>query len=173
MRFAVAQVARRRTDQLGNFVGVLELRAVHLDDRARIAKQDLRGGFHDARLARTSGAEEQQVPYGTAGRAHSGAEDLIQVHDGANAFFLPDDLVAQGVLELLRLDAAKRGIELTTLRLAGTHNATLLPAGVTLRDDCAVRRPVKLVKLHAYGGMQKAQLRHQFLPRGRRFRNIQ
>ena len=131
MRFAVAQVARRRADQLGDFVGVLELRAVHLDHRARIAEQDLSRGFHDARLARAGGAEEQQVPYGPAGRAHSGAEDLIQVHHRADGFFLPDDLVAQGGLEFLRLHAAKRGIELTACGWLVRMAATLLPASVT------------------------------------------
>ena len=58
MRFAMPQVAWRRADQLGDFVRVLEFRAIHLDHRARIAEQNFRRRFHDARLARTRRAQE-------------------------------------------------------------------------------------------------------------------
>ena len=127
MRLAVPQVSRRRADQLGDFVRVLELRAVHLDHRARVAEQDLRRGFHDARFARAGGSEEQQVPHRTSRRAHSGAEDLIQVHQRADALFLADDLVAQRGLEFLRLHAAQRGIEMLTLLAGWCAWPSLLP----------------------------------------------
>ena len=41
MRFAVPQISRRRADQLGDFVRVLEFGAVDFDHRARIAEQAL------------------------------------------------------------------------------------------------------------------------------------
>ena len=57
----MAQISRRRTDQLGNFMRVLEFRAIHLDHRARIAKQNFRRRFHHARLARAGRSEEKQI----------------------------------------------------------------------------------------------------------------
>src|SRR5258708_25217059 len=41
MSFAVAEIARGRTDQFGDFVGVLEFGAVDLDDQAWGANEDL------------------------------------------------------------------------------------------------------------------------------------
>ena len=58
MSFPVPQIARRRTNQFRNFMRVLEFRAVHFDNRACIAKQNLRSRFHDARLARTRRSQE-------------------------------------------------------------------------------------------------------------------
>ena len=51
MGLAVAQVAWRRANQLGDFVRVLELRAINLDYRAGVSKQDFRGRFHDSGLS--------------------------------------------------------------------------------------------------------------------------
>ena len=50
MSFAMAEVARRRTDELGNFVGVLKFGAIDLDDQTGITEKNFRGGFDDARL---------------------------------------------------------------------------------------------------------------------------
>ena len=77
MRLAVAEVAGRRTDQLGNFVRVLELRAVDFDHGSRISEQNFRSRFHHSRLARARGPEEQQVPDRPSGRAHAGAKHLV------------------------------------------------------------------------------------------------
>src|SRR5260370_4710816 len=51
MGFAMAQVAGRRADQLGNFVAVLEFSAVDLDHGARIPEKRFRHGLYHARLA--------------------------------------------------------------------------------------------------------------------------
>jgi hypothetical protein len=51
VRLTVSQVAWRRADQFGDFVRVLEFRAVHLDHRARVSKQDFRCRLHNPRLA--------------------------------------------------------------------------------------------------------------------------
>ena len=48
MRLAMSQIAWRRADQLGDFMAVLELRAIDLDDRARILHQRLGCRFHDS-----------------------------------------------------------------------------------------------------------------------------
>src|SRR5258708_11381506 len=95
MCLAVAQVAWRRTNQLGNLVRVLELRAIHFNDRASVPKKDFRCRFHDARLSRAGRTQEQQVAYRTAGRVQSGTKDLKHVNYGLDALFLPDDLGAQ------------------------------------------------------------------------------
>ena len=55
MSLAMPEVSRRRTDQLCDLVGVLELGAVNLDAGVRIAEQGLRHGFHHASLAGAGG----------------------------------------------------------------------------------------------------------------------
>src|SRR6267142_1402824 len=112
MGYAVAQIARRSANQLGNFVGVLELRAIDLDHRAGIPKKDFRGRFHNARLSRTGRTEEQQVTHRTAGRVQSGAEHLEHVNEGLHTFFLPYDLCAQGSVEITRVGASDGWIQL-------------------------------------------------------------
>ena len=63
MRLPVSQISRRRTDQLRNFVRMLEFRAIHLDHCARIAEQYFRSGFHHAGLSGSGRSEEQQIPH--------------------------------------------------------------------------------------------------------------
>src|SRR5437763_12555346 len=48
---AVAEVARRRADEFGYLVRVLELGAVNLDDGVRVAEENFSRGLDDARLA--------------------------------------------------------------------------------------------------------------------------
>src|SRR5713101_2150324 len=109
MGLAMTQIARRRANQLGNFVRVLELRAIDLYDRASIPKKDLRGRFHDARLSRTCRTEEQQVAYRAAGRIQSGAKHLKHVNQGLHALFLPYDLCSQGRVKIARVIATDGG----------------------------------------------------------------
>src|SRR5690242_8215112 len=99
MRFPVAEIARGRADNFGDFVGVLEFGAVDLDDGAWAAEQNFGGGFDDAGLARAGGAEEEQVADRAAGRVESSGEDLEQLDERLNAVVLADDLRAQCVLE--------------------------------------------------------------------------
>src|SRR6267142_5074488 len=112
MGFTVAQVAWRRADQLGNFVRVLELRAINLDDRASVPKKDLCGRFHDARLSGPGWTQEQQVPHRSAGRIQSGAKNLKHVHEGLYTLFLPHNLGAQGRVKIARVRAANGWIQL-------------------------------------------------------------
>jgi hypothetical protein len=58
MRLAVSQITWGRANQLRDFVRVLELRAIDLNDRARISKQDLGCRFHNARLPRPCRPQE-------------------------------------------------------------------------------------------------------------------
>ena len=55
----VTQVAGRGTDEFGDFVAVLELRAINLNDRAHVAKKHFRRGFDQASLSGTRGPEKQ------------------------------------------------------------------------------------------------------------------
>src|SRR5208283_4301395 len=92
MCLTMTQISWGRTDQLGDFVRVLEFRAIHLDHHARVSKQNLRRCFHDARLARSRGPEEQKVTNWPPRRIQTGTKYLIQVDERLHAFLLPDDL---------------------------------------------------------------------------------
>src|SRR5260370_20766786 len=106
---------------------MLKLAAVNPDYRARIAKQDFRGGFHDARLSGPSGTEEQKTRYRPLRRVQAGTEDLVQVHHGVHGFFLLDDLRAQGRVEFQRFRTAKSRIENDRLSTHGELLMNLLP----------------------------------------------
>ncbi len=91
---------------------VLELRAIDLDYRAGVAKEDLGGRFHDARLTRTGRPQEQQVANGAAGRVQSSAKNLEHVHEGLHALFLADDLCPQRRVKITRIAASYGWIQL-------------------------------------------------------------
>src|SRR5437016_12465938 len=95
MGLARAEIAGRRTNQLGNLVRVLELRAIDLYDRASIPQKDLRGSFHNPRLSGAGWTEKQQVAYRAAGRIQSGTKHLKHANQGLNTPFLPNDLCSQ------------------------------------------------------------------------------
>ena len=68
----MAEVSGRRADELGDFVGVLELGAIDLDAGARVAEQGLGNGFDDAGLAGTGGPKKKEIADGAAGRVQGG-----------------------------------------------------------------------------------------------------
>jgi len=73
MCFAVPQIPRRRTNQFRDFVRVLELRAVHLMDRARITEKNFRPSFDDACLTGAVGPRNRDcLP---AARANQSAQN--------------------------------------------------------------------------------------------------
>src|ERR1051325_1673719 len=111
MRLAMPQISRRRADEFCDFVAVLELGAIDLDDRSRILQQGLGGGFYDTRLPRTGGAEEQKVSNRTPRRTHSGQIHLIDVDDLLYRLILPDNHPPQAVLERDRLAPSFSGIQ--------------------------------------------------------------
>ena len=47
----MAKIAGRGTDELGDFMAVLELGAVYLDERIRVLQECLDGGFHYVRFS--------------------------------------------------------------------------------------------------------------------------
>jgi hypothetical protein len=114
MRLAVPQISRRRTNQFRDFVGVLELGAVHFNYRARIAEQHFGRSFHHPRLARAGGTEEQQVPHRTPRRIQARAKDLIQVDNRLYRFILPHNLASQPRFKIPGFHAAEFGIQLPT-----------------------------------------------------------
>src|ERR1700730_17495684 len=114
MRLPVPEGSRGRPDELRNFMGVLELGAVHPNDRSRIAEQHFRCGFYQASLARTSWTKEQQVPDWTPRRIQTGAKHLVQIHHRLHRFVLPDDLMAQFGLEIPRLLASLAHVKLSS-----------------------------------------------------------
>src|SRR5258708_21541736 len=116
MGFAVPQISRRRTNQLRDFMRMLEFRAIDLDNRSGIAKQYFGGGFHDTRLAGTGRSEEQQVADWPPRRVQSRAEHLIQVYQRLHAFFLADDLCPQRPFKVTSIVAADAGIKLLANR---------------------------------------------------------
>src|SRR6267154_2899688 len=91
---------------------VLEFRAIDLDYRAGVPKQDFRSCFHDARLSRSCRPQKKQVSHRTAGRVQSGAKDLKHVYEGLHAFFLTDDLGPQGSVKITSVIAADGWIQL-------------------------------------------------------------
>ncbi len=106
------QISRRRANQFGNFMRVLKFRAIDLNHGARVAKEDFRSRFHNARLPRTCWPKKQQIPYGAAWRVQSGAKHLVQIHERLDTLFLPDDFSPQRGLEINRIGAALAGIEI-------------------------------------------------------------
>src|SRR5215472_6095046 len=105
---------------------VLKLRTVHLDDRPRIAKQNLRCRFHDARLARTGRAQKQQIAHRTPRRVQPRAKYLVQIHQRLHALFLPYHLRPQRGLKLQRVRAAFFRIQRANLR---AHDGLLASRG--------------------------------------------
>jgi len=112
MSLSVAQIARGRTDQFGNFVRVLEFGAVHFDYQPGVSKENLGSGFDNARLAGTRGPEEQQVADGTTRRVQARAKHLVEVDQSLNALFLTDNLRAQRLLKFARIIASNAWIKL-------------------------------------------------------------
>src|SRR6266481_1869551 len=61
MRFAMTEISRGRADEFGDFMTVLKLAAVDLNDSPRISEQGLRGRLHCVCLPGTRRPEEQEV----------------------------------------------------------------------------------------------------------------
>ena len=108
---AVAEVSRRRADQLGDLVGVLELGAVDLDAGARIAEQGLGHGFDHAGFARTGGPKKKKIADRTSGRVQARQKHLVDLGHLFNGGILADNFAAQGVLKLPGIVATAGRVE--------------------------------------------------------------
>src|ERR1700746_3098086 len=87
----MAQVPRRRADQLGDFVTVLELRAVDFYYRARIASQRFGGCLNDSCFARTRGSQEKKVSNRASGGNQPTQVRLINIDNLLYCFVLTYD----------------------------------------------------------------------------------
>src|ERR1700720_2077819 len=154
----MTQVARRGADQLGNLMGMLELGAVHLNDSAGLAKQNLSRGFDDAGLARACRSQEQQIANGAAGRIQSGAKDLVQVDEGLYTLFLANNLGAQSGLKFQRIGAALAWIE---WKYVVRHSCLLTPPQLRRRCTKSTSSVVKLRKFNLERGLQEPELNEE------------
>ena len=111
MRFAMAEIAGRRTDELGDLVRMLEFGAIHLDHRVRVTEEDFRGRFHHSRFPRAGGAEKKKIADRAAGRGEAGFVELEEIGDRGDGFLLPDDFLGKEIFEDLRFGAADCRIE--------------------------------------------------------------
>src|SRR5271166_5341689 len=111
MGFAMSKVSRRRTDEFGNLVRMLELRAVDLDAGARIAEERFRHGFDHASLARTCRPKEQQVAYRTSRRVQPRQKHLVDLGDLLDRLILTHNSAAQRGFKLSRVVTATVRIE--------------------------------------------------------------
>src|SRR6266567_8838128 len=111
MRLAMSQISRRRANQLGNLVRMLELRAINLDARPRVPEQGLGHGFDHTRLARSRGPQEQQVSHRTSRRVQPSQKHLINFDDLFDGGVLPHNAAAQGGIKLSSIVAATVRIE--------------------------------------------------------------
>jgi hypothetical protein len=98
--FTVPQIAWGRTNEFGNFMGVLEFRAVYLNYGPFVPEQDLRSGLHNARLSDASGPQQQDIPHGMASYVKSRGEYLIKLHERLHCLILPDDSLSESILEM-------------------------------------------------------------------------
>src|SRR5580693_2905811 len=119
MSLAVTEIAWGRADQFRDFVGVLEFRAIDLDDRARIAEQNLGGSLNNAGLARTGRPEKQQIAHRASRRIQASAENLEHIHQRLYAFFLPHNLRTQRAVKVPGVVAADCRVQL--LSYCGSH----------------------------------------------------
>src|SRR5260221_460033 len=112
MCLAMAQIARRGTDQFGDFVGMLKFGAIPLKAPSPIPEKNLRGRLDNPRFPRSSRPKKQQVADWPSRRGKSGAKTLIEVSHRLHSFFLPDDLGPQQTVEVACIVAADCGIQL-------------------------------------------------------------
>src|SRR5260370_19332171 len=81
MRFAVAQVSRRRPDQFCDFMAVLKLRAIDLDYGSRVLQQRLGGPLDNASFSRAGTPQEETISYRPSYPRQSRHRRLISPHD--------------------------------------------------------------------------------------------
>jgi hypothetical protein len=90
----MAEISRRRPDQLGYLMTVLELGAINLDNRASILEQRLRCRFDGTGPTRPHGVEKEKVANRAAGSNHAAEIQLINADNLPNCFLLSDDALA-------------------------------------------------------------------------------
>jgi hypothetical protein len=107
----MAEISRRRADQLRNFVRVLELGAIDLDAGAGIAEQRFGERLDDASLARPSRPEKEQIAHRASRGIQSGQEHLINFDDLFYRRILANDLAAKAGFEVPGVSAPACGVK--------------------------------------------------------------
>src|ERR1700685_1896001 len=110
MRLAMTQVSRRRSDQLGDFMRVLELGAIDLNASPRTAEQSLGHGFNHAGFSRSRGPQKKQISHRTSRRIQSRQEHLVNFHHLVERGILAHNLAAQGVVKISGISTAAGGV---------------------------------------------------------------
>jgi hypothetical protein len=109
--FAVTEIARRRADQLGDFVGMLEFSAVDLDTGAGIAEERLRKGFDHASFAGASGTKKEQVADRASRGIQASQEHLVNLDDFFDRQILSDYLAPQCTFKFGGIATAPVGVK--------------------------------------------------------------
>src|SRR5262249_1876116 len=105
MCFAVTQISGRRSDELGDFMAMLELRAVDLDHRSRVSCQGFGSSFHQSRFSGSGWSQEQEIANRPARANHARQVRLVDVDNLLNRFILTHNLAAKTGLKILRVTA--------------------------------------------------------------------
>ena len=111
MRLAMAQVSRRRTDQLGDFVRVLKFGAIDFDAGAGVAEQRLGHGFDHPGFSRAGGPKEQKIANRTARRIQARQKHLVDFDHFLDGLVLTDDSAAKGAFKFSGIIGAARRVE--------------------------------------------------------------
>src|SRR5437667_12167396 len=117
----MSEITRGRTDQLGDLVAVLKLRAVDLDEGAWTAKKDFGRSLYNARLAGASRSQKQKITDRAVRHSHSRQIDLIHVDDSAHAAILPNDLAQQPAFQVEDFSTSYPGIQHYLVRQMQLH----------------------------------------------------
>src|SRR6266849_5803326 len=97
----MAQVSRRRTYQLGDFVRVLKLRAIDFDDCFGIAEENFGRSLDHARFAGSSRTKKQQCAEWMVRLVEPGDEKLVETAHIVDRVFLTNDASRELLIELL------------------------------------------------------------------------
>src|SRR6185436_1297994 len=99
-----------RADEFSNFMTVLKLAAVDLNDGAWIAEERLGGRLHSACLPGPCRPEEQEVSNRSTLRCEPGEISLISPSDLVDCLFLPYDEAMKFCLKILGFRSSRGGI---------------------------------------------------------------
>ena len=110
MRFAMPEISGRRSDQLGDFMAVLELGAVDLDHRSRVSGKGLRRRFHQSRFSGAGWPQEEKVTNWPAGADHARQIGLVDVDDLFDRLILTYNFAAKARFQVSRVVTRQRRV---------------------------------------------------------------
>src|SRR5215469_10685996 len=111
MRLAMAEISRRRSNQLRDLVRMLEFGAVDFDAGPRVAKQRLGHGFDDSGLPRPRRAKKQQISHWTPRGIQACQKHLINLDHFLNGLVLSHNPASQGGFKLSGIVASAVRVE--------------------------------------------------------------